>query len=104
MDVSLVLPAHRGWVHDHRQRIHELLSHHRQRLDQIIEILTVGPKTAYQVAAEMTWNLNVKSWNDFPDEQKLFATSEVIAHLKYLENKGQLKTNQMNGRIYYQLR
>ena len=103
MDVSLVLPAHRGRVHDHQQRIQELLAHHRERLDQILEILTDEPKTAYRVATEMTWDLDADSWDDFPDEQKWFATLEVIAHLKYLTNEGRLAAEWIDDGVHYRI-
>ena len=36
----------------------------------------------------MTWDINAKSWDDFPLMQKWFATGEALAHLRFLEHKG----------------
>jgi len=62
--------------------------HHQKRLDEIIAILRKGRKNAFQVASQMTWDVNYDSWELFPVSQKWFATGEAISHLKYLEEKG----------------
>jgi hypothetical protein len=38
----------------------------------------------------MTWDIGYKSWGLFPPAQKLFAFGEALAHLKYLEEEGQV--------------
>jgi hypothetical protein len=44
----------------------------------------------------MTWSIRAKSWEDFPDSQKWFATGETLAHLFYLKNLGRLG-NEVNS-------
>jgi hypothetical protein len=38
----------------------------------------------------MTWDIGYKCWDSFPAAQKLFAFGEAMAHLKYLEEEGQV--------------
>ncbi len=92
MNVDLVLPGHRRLIKDCRGRIEELKNHHRARLDEVVEILSEnGPKSAYEVASKMTWDLVAADWEDFPIMQKWFATGEALAHIRYLEVEGKVK-------------
>jgi glyoxylase-like metal-dependent hydrolase (beta-lactamase superfamily II) len=87
LDIDLVLPGHRGLIHDHRARIDELKIHHYHRCLEIEGILETAPMSAYEVAARMTWNIRGKSFQNYPIAQQWFAMCEAISHLKYLEEK-----------------
>lgn len=102
IDIDLVLPGHRSRITDCRKRIYELKEHHRNRLDEIVQILnTHGPSTAYQIASQMTWDIKADNWEMFPLMQKWFATGEAIAHLKYLEVEGSIHRSYSGGTIQY---
>ena len=88
LEVDLVLPGHRRLFKSYRERIEELKCHHQKRNDEILFILSGGPKSVIQIASEMTWDINCESWEEFPVLQKWFSTGEAIAHLRYLEEKG----------------
>jgi glyoxylase-like metal-dependent hydrolase (beta-lactamase superfamily II) len=88
MEIDLVLPGHRRLITDPKTRIAELKEHHQRRLREVLSILGDDPQTAYQVATQMTWDLDCDSWEEFPRAQKWFATGEAIAHLRYLQRKG----------------
>jgi glyoxylase-like metal-dependent hydrolase (beta-lactamase superfamily II) len=103
LEVDLVLPGHRRLFTNHRERIEELKRHHRNRADEILVILKEGPKNAFQVAAEMTWDIQYDSWDQFPLQQKWFATGEAIAHLRYLEEKGGVFKRTKREMIRYSL-
>jgi len=90
LDVEVVLPGHRSIFKNQKERIRELKQHHQTRLGEIISILEKGRQNAFQVASQMTWDIGYKSWNLFPPAQKLFAFGEAMAHLKYLEEEGQV--------------
>ena len=90
MEIDLVLPGHRRLITDHKKRIAELKEHHERRLREVLSILRSDPQTAYQVATQMTWDLDCDSWEEFPRAQKWFATGEAIAHLRHLEKKGSI--------------
>jgi len=87
-DIELVLPAHRRLFADHHQRINELKQHHNRRADEIVSVLVKGSQNAFQIASQIKWDLSYQHWDQFPTPQKWFATGEVIAHLRYLEQKG----------------
>ena len=90
-EVELVLPGHRSTFTNQKARIRELKQHHQTRLEEVISSLAKGKQNAFQVASQMTWDIGYKSWDLFPPAQKLFAFGEALAHLKYLEEEGQVE-------------
>ena len=92
LDIVLVLPGHRSLFKNCKKRIQELKHHHRNRLEEIISILEKGSMNAFQVASKMSWDIISDSWDLFPVSQKWFATGEAIAHLKYLKEKGIIRS------------
>jgi glyoxylase-like metal-dependent hydrolase (beta-lactamase superfamily II) len=90
LDAELVLPGHRSIFRNQKERIRELKQHHRTRLEEIVSILSKAKQNAFQIASQMTWDIGYKSWDLFPPAQKLFAFGEALAHLKYLEEEGQV--------------
>lgn len=90
LKVDLTLPGHRRLIRDHRTRIKELKHHHAERLAEVLSILKRGGMNAFQVASQMTWDIDSESWDRFPVAQKWFATGEAISHLRFLEEEGQL--------------
>ena len=104
LEIDLVLPGHRRLITDHRARIAELKEHHERRLREVLSILGGGnPRTAFQVASRMTWDIECDSWEEFPRAQKWFATGEAIAHLRYLEAKGFITQKSAGGMTSYSL-
>ena len=101
LQVDLVLPGHRRVLGNCRSRIRELKGHHQSRLAEALSILKQGPKRAYEIASMMTWDINCDSWDAFPASQKWFATGEAIAHLRYLEDSGQVFREKKAGRIVF---
>jgi len=91
LDVELVLPGHRSIFRNHKERIRELKQHHQARLNEIISILGKGRQNVFQIASQMTWDIDYKSWDLFPPAQKWFAFGEAMAHLKYLEEEGKVE-------------
>ena len=101
LDVELCLPGHRSLIDDFRQRIAELQEHHRERANEVIAILKGNRKTAYQTAGEMSWDIVARSWDDFPIMQRWFATGEALAHLRYVEAKGLIERELVDGQTLY---
>lgn len=85
LDVELVLPGHRSVFRGHRKRIRELKQHHQWRLGEVLGILKKGEQDVFEIASQMTWDVDYGSWDSFPPSQKWFAFGEAMAHLKYLE-------------------
>jgi glyoxylase-like metal-dependent hydrolase (beta-lactamase superfamily II) len=103
LDIELVLPGHRSIFKDCKKRIQELKHHHQSRLDEIISILEKGSKSAFQVASKMSWDIISDSWDLFPVSQKWFATGEALAHLRYLKEKGIIKSEMRKQKIVFSL-
>jgi glyoxylase-like metal-dependent hydrolase (beta-lactamase superfamily II) len=93
LPVAIVLPGHRRFFTDLKGRIDALREHHRHRADEVLAVLGTESRTAYEVAARMTWDIDCESWELFPVAQKWFATGEALAHLRYLEGEGRIKRN-----------
>lgn len=101
--VEQALPGHRNLFSDFRGRIDTLKRHHAKRLEEVEEILAQSsPMNAFDVASRMTWDLKAKSWEDFPTQQKWFATGEAIAHLRYLEMKNRVRRAENGPVILYE--
>jgi glyoxylase-like metal-dependent hydrolase (beta-lactamase superfamily II) len=103
LNVEVVLPAHEETFTNCRERIEQLKDHHRQRLIEIIDKLKTGSSTAYTLTAKVHWNVNYKSWDDFPPFQKYLALGETLAHLNLLEQKGLVKKAKVDQIILYSI-
>ena len=103
LQVDLVLPGHRRLIDNHRARIEELKKHHALRLDEVLAILEDGSMSAYEVAAQMSWDIDCERWDQFPVAQKWFATGEALAHLRYLEEEAKIVRRRVAGTIKFTL-
>ncbi len=105
IDVNLVLPGHRKIFSDLRHRIEEIKYHHETRLKEVLNIVDTHPGLcAFEIASYMKWDINYKTWDEFPITQKWFATGEAQAHLKYLCKIRKIKKyNDNQGVIRYKL-
>ncbi len=97
LEVDQVLPGHRRLIGDHRTRIEELKRHHAARLAEALGILNNGPLSAFETAAQMTWDIRCDTWDEFPVMQQWFATGEAISHLRYLEEEGKVERTENGG-------
>lgn len=84
LDVRRVLPAHGDPFDDLAGRVEALLAHHQARLQAIREILDGAPRDAYGVARKLFPVLRSA-------HEERFALAEVLAHLRYLERRGEVR-------------
>lgn len=103
LGARLVLPGHRKPFADCGGRIDELVRHHQQRAEEVLAILEQGPRTAYQIASQMTWDMTYPTWNEFPASQKWFAVGEALSHIRYLDREGMIRTDATGGQTRYSL-
>jgi glyoxylase-like metal-dependent hydrolase (beta-lactamase superfamily II) len=101
--VDLVLPGHRRLIDDPKARIAALKKHHARRLKEVLTILRNGSLSAFQVASQMTWDIDCENWDQFPVAQKWFATGEAISHLRYLEQEGKIVRHTPNETVKFAL-
>lgn len=100
LDVDLILPGHGEPFGQLAERVEAIQAHHEARLDAMSKILTTIPKTAYQVAAESPWSLDI-AWEDFPSVHQQFALTETIAHLDLLVKREKLRKTLRDGFVWY---
>ena len=103
LDIKVVLTGHRKLIYDVQKRVDELKEHHQIRAEEILGILQKGSATAYQVATQMSWDIDCANWDQFPTPQKWFATGEAIAHLRYLEVLGKVRKDKADNLYIYVL-
>jgi glyoxylase-like metal-dependent hydrolase (beta-lactamase superfamily II) len=102
--VDLVLPGHRSIFTNYKERIEQLKAHHKNRENEVIAVLARNDKTAYEVASQITWSITeCDGWDTVPALQKLFATGEAMAHLKYLQEKGKIQKYMKGPAMIYSL-
>jgi glyoxylase-like metal-dependent hydrolase (beta-lactamase superfamily II) len=85
---SEVLPAHEYRFADLQKRLEELRRHHHERFAEIIAILRVGPRSAWEIAAAMKWS---RPWDDIAGFMRRAAVGEAMSHLRALEIDGQVQ-------------
>lgn len=92
LPVKLPLPAHRTVQKGFIQRVDEIMAHHQRRCQEALTVLAREPGlNAYELTAQMTWQIRCKGWDDFPVPQKWFAVGEAVAHLEYLMDLGKVR-------------
>lgn len=103
LEVDMVLTGHRGIKGSFDRRIRELLEHHENRLNDVLEIVRETPHiSGYEVAARMKWSINAKNWAEFPPGQRWFAVGEAVAHIDHLVLSGKLHRENVQGiNTYY---
>ena len=85
-----LLPAHGAVQDSAHKRVHELLAHHEQRLDEIRQAMRPGRSTSYEVAQAIKWTRRQQRFADLEVVSQLLATGETAAHLEVLALRGQL--------------
>ena len=104
LDVNLVLPGHENPFTGLQSRIEELFRHHEERCSNIMERIETEPKTAYQIATEITWlsDIGGVSWHDLATLDKRLAVLETIAHLEFMKFGGKIKKFARDDIMYFQ--
>jgi glyoxylase-like metal-dependent hydrolase (beta-lactamase superfamily II) len=105
LDVKLVLPGHENPFTNFKPRIEEIIQHHNQRNSEILSALKANPKTAYQIATEITWmsDINGVSWDKLGSWDKRMAILETLSHLEAMRAMGKLDKFTRDDIIYYSI-
>jgi glyoxylase-like metal-dependent hydrolase (beta-lactamase superfamily II) len=78
-----VLPAHEYRFSDLNSRLAELMAHHADRLDEIVEVLTDRPgSTAWEITLRLHWS---RPWDEIQSFMQRQANGETMAHCILLE-------------------
>jgi glyoxylase-like metal-dependent hydrolase (beta-lactamase superfamily II) len=77
-----VLPAHEYRFRGVAGRVAALLSHHDQRLDEVLEaVRDIGEPTVWEVAGRIRWS---RGWTETTGARRRLALAETLAHLQHL--------------------
>lgn len=76
------LPAHEYNIEDLSARCHELIEHHEERLEEVLQGIGDGAATAGDVSGRVKWN--TRPFEEFNIWQKRSALGETLAHLQVL--------------------
>lgn len=102
LPVDLILPAHEHVFTDLEPRIDQIVSHHEERKQQVLDLITSGPKTAYQIAGGLPWNVGGDVWARLSALIQRFAVMETISHLEALRMDAQARRFIRDSTIFYE--
>lgn len=93
--IDVILPTHRKIIYNADERINELIEHHNERLQEILDAMSDGETyTVRDISAVITWRIKANNWDEFPKSQKIFAAGETMAHLEHLEHTACVEMSQ----------
>ncbi|MFS0575416.1 MBL fold metallo-hydrolase [Sporosarcina sp. 179-K 3D1 HS] len=95
LDVEYVIPSHGDPFHHANKRIDEIIIHHEERLDFVMNEIANGV-TVYSICKKLFDK-------DMDVHEMRFALGETLAHLEYLRYDGQLKREIIEGEWRYYL-
>jgi hypothetical protein len=98
-----VLPAHGRPFEGLQRRVSELLQHHEDREQTMLDALAQGPQTAFQVAAGCPWTRREIHLSELPPFQQRMAVTETLAHLTELRSRGKVESYEADGRLQFML-
>jgi glyoxylase-like metal-dependent hydrolase (beta-lactamase superfamily II) len=101
MDAELVLPAHERPFSHLARRVDEILEHHQQRLAEVLAGLSDRPSTPWDLASKVHWD--VGPWEEMDATNHVLAVRETLAHLQFLESRGQVVMEERGGLSMYKL-
>ena len=102
LEIDQALATHRKIIINHKERIDELVLHHDERLQEILDAMNGEDEyTVRDISANISWRIRADNWEEFPKSQKWFATGETMAHLHRLENTNCVTMEKRDGVLYF---
>ena len=103
LKVNFVFPGHGSVFSSLKLRVAEILRHHEQRKRVIIESISGGLKTAYQIAEDIPWipEQGGVAFRDLALQDRRLAVLETIAHLRLLSSEGKVGKIDQDGISLY---
>ena len=93
----LALPGHGEPIADPVGRAHELIEHHRERLDATEAVLTAAPRSGYEVSFDLFGRA-------LKPAARRFAVAETLSHLERLVLEGRAARRGDDGYVAYTAR
>jgi len=101
LNADLVLPAHGDPFRDISRRVRELLAHHDEREAEVMEAVSHGERTGYEVASALPWTRRRRSFFDLHLGQQRMALTETLAHLEELRSRGLIHRERRGDLLLY---
>jgi glyoxylase-like metal-dependent hydrolase (beta-lactamase superfamily II) len=98
-----MLPAHGPISPSVHARVHELLAHHEQRLDEMAAVVAAGADTAYLTTQRVLWTRRGRAFTDLDAMNGRLAVTETSAHLDLLAEQGRVRRSEIDGVRHYQV-
>lgn len=103
LNLKRMFATHRQLIDRPNRRIDEIISHHHERLQEILDAMSEGMSyTVEDISRQISWRVKFDKWENFPKSQKFFATGETMAHLDYLVHSGHVLCEIINGVYHFQ--
>jgi ABC-type branched-subunit amino acid transport system ATPase component len=74
--------------------VREILDHHRERLDEVTELLAAGATNAYEVAQRLPWTRHRRQLDKLQLDHQMSAVMEIEAHLDVLAYLGRVTVDE----------
>ena len=89
VEAEEVLPAHEYRFADLQSRLDELIAHHADRLDEIVQVLADHPgSTAWEITLRLHWS---RPWDEIQGFMQRQANGETVAHCILLELEDRIR-------------
>jgi hydroxyacylglutathione hydrolase len=88
-DYARAWPGHRGAIVDPAGRAADIVAHHRERTERVVDVLRAGPADPWTVSAEL--------FGDLSSIHILHGPGESHAHLEHLEAAGVVASDATDG-------
>lgn len=89
LDVGEVLPAHEWRFRPLRERVDDLMAHHHERLAETLAAVAAQPGlTCWEATLRLRWS---RGWAQITGFMRRAAVGETLAHLVYLESRGDVR-------------
>ncbi len=94
-EIDVIYPAHEDIIKKPQERIHELIGHYNERMEEIRSILLDKPARVVDIASKVSWTTG--SFEKLSGWGKVLAISETLAFLKRLVFAGKAKEVEVDG-------
>jgi len=103
LKVNFVFPGHGPVFNSLGLRVTEILNHHEQRKRTIMRAISDSLKTAYQIAEEIPWKVEIGgvAFRDLSPWDRRLAIMQLIAYLKSLMAEGKVGKVDRDGVSLY---
>jgi glyoxylase-like metal-dependent hydrolase (beta-lactamase superfamily II) len=103
LTVSQIHPGHEYSFTDLKGRIKAILEHHRERENNILQLMDHNLHNSYELASRLKWDLRDLTWDQFPPMEKRLAITETLSHIEHMRWEGKLRKIIENNHVFYTL-